>query len=188
MLQIIGGTLKRKKLKSPTGLTTRPTSSRLREALFNICQSEIEGARFLDLFAGSGSMGIEALSRGAKMALFVDHDRASIQCIRSNLKDLGLIESSRVVMGDVIAMLPKLGSFDLIYVDPPYIEKNEDVLYSAEVLKHIDKSQLLSPNGMLFIEDSKMWDPDLANLENLELVSSRKIGRSMLHQFTHQKR
>lgn len=185
MLQIIGGNLKRKRLKSPKGLTTRPTSSRLREALFNICQHEIEEARFLDLFAGSGAMGIEALSRGAKMAVFVDNDRESIQCIRSNLKDLDLVDCSRVVMGDVIAQLPKVGLYDIIYVDPPYIEKNNGISYSAEALRVIDQSEILNIDGMLFIEDSKMWDPDLDKLENLELKSSRKIGRSMLHQFIH---
>lgn len=188
MLQVIGGSLKRKKLKSPTGLSTRPTSSRLREALFNICQHDIEGARFLDLFAGSGAMGIEALSRGAKMAVFVDNDRSSIQCIQANLRDLELADSARVVKGDVLAQLPKLGSYDLIYVDPPYSEKNESISYSAEVLKIIDRSQLLNPDGILFIEDSKMWDPDLESLEKLELKSARKIGRSMLHQFVHKKR
>lgn len=188
MLQVIGGSLKRKKLKSPTGLLTRPTSSRLREALFNICQHDIEGARFLDLFAGSGAMGIEALSRGAKMAVFVDNDRSSIQCIQTNLRDLELTDSARVVKGDVLAQLPKLGSYDLIYVDPPYSEKNESISYSAEVLKIIDRSQLLNPDGILFIEDCKMWNPDLGSLEKLELKSARKIGRSMLHQFVHKKR
>lgn len=183
MLQIIGGTLKKKKLKSPKGLKTRPTSSRLREALFNICQHKIEGARFLDLFAGSGAMGIEALSRGAEMALFIDNDRESTQCIRANLKDLNLVENSRVVMENVIATLPKLGTYDIIYVDPPYIEKNDEMPYSAQVLTCVDQSELLAPGGMLFIEDSKAWDPDFESLHFLQLRSSRKIGRSMLHQF-----
>ncbi|ADI37508.1 16S rRNA (guanine(966)-N(2))-methyltransferase RsmD [Waddlia chondrophila] len=183
MLQIIGGKLKRKKLKSPKGLNTRPTSSRLRETVFDICQQEIERARFLDLFSGSGSMGIEALSRGAGSAVFVDHDRGSIRCIQENIQELGLADCARAVIGDVIKLLPKLGTFDVIYVDPPYFEKNRDFSHSAEVLKAIDQSDLLAHGGMLFIEDSRSWEPDSGSLKTLRLKSSRKVGRSMLHQF-----
>ena len=183
MLQIIGGKLKRKKIKSPKGLSTRPTSSRLRETLFNICQQEVEGARFLDLFSGSGAMGIEALSRGAGHAVFVDSDRHSIHCIQDNIKSLELTNNARVIFGDAIKLLPKLGTFDLIYADPPYLVKNEDFSYSAEVLKFVDQSNLLAVDGMLFIEDSIVWEPDIGNLKTVRLQSSRKVGRSVLHQF-----
>lgn len=183
MLQIIGGKLKKKKIKSPKGLNTRPTSSRLRETLFNICQQEVEGARFLDLFSGSGAMGIEALSRGAGNAVFVDSDRESIHCIKDNLKALEIKDSARAIQGDAIKLLPKLGTFDLIYADPPYLVKNSEFSYSSEVLKFVDQFNLLALRGMLFIEDSKEWEPDIASLQTLCLKSSRKVGRSVLHQF-----
>lgn len=183
MLQIIGGKLKRKKLNAPKGLLTRPTSSRLRETLFNICQFEVQDARFLDLFSGSGAMGIEALSRGAKSAVMVDNDRESVRCIQHNIASLELSDCARAILGEVIDQLPKLGIFDLIYADPPYLEKKGDFSYSAEVLKYVDQSNLLASGGMLFIEDSKIWEPDEQSLEKLQLKSSRKVGRSVLHQF-----
>jgi 16S rRNA (guanine966-N2)-methyltransferase len=185
MLQIIAGSLKRKKLHTPAGLLTRPTSSRLREALFNICQLEIEGARFLDLFAGSGAMGIEALSRGAESAIFVDNEKMCVQCIRKNIKELGLGDKAQVHHGDAAVLLPGLGSYDLIYVDPPYTEKNASFSFSTQLLEAIDGSSTLLKGGMLFIEDSHDWDPEMTPLTSLKLKSSRKFGRSMLHQFVH---
>lgn len=183
MLQIIGGTFKKKKLKSPKGLSTRPTSSRLREAVFNICQQEVVGSRFLDLFSGSGAMGIEALSRGADLAVFVDKDKLAVDCIRSNLKTLSLEKQARVVMGDAAAFLSQFGTYDIIYVDPPYTEKGAEICYSHQILFAIDQSQLLAAGGMLFIEEGSVWKPEVEALKSLHLKNSRKVGRSMLHQF-----
>lgn len=131
-------------------------------------------------------MGIEALSRGADRAVFVDQDKFAIQCIRSNLKALDLEKQARVVTGDVMTLISTLGTYDLIYVDPPYTEKGAQTCYSREVLLVVDRSELLAADGILFIEDSRTWEPKVKDLKTLYLKSSRKVGCSMLHQFCKQ--
>src|SRR5262249_40855980 len=107
-MRIISGIYKNRILASPKGLTTRPTSEKLRGALFNICQSYVEGAVFLDLFAGSGAMGIEALSRGAASSTFIDDDRESIRCIKANLESFHIQAQAHVLKGDVFESVDKL--------------------------------------------------------------------------------
>src|SRR5215469_14232802 len=102
-MRVIAGSLRRRTLEAPTGLATRPTSDRLRETLFNVLAPRIQGARFLDLYAGSGAVGIEALSRGAAGAVFVERSAAALKVLRSNLGRLGLENGLRVVPGSVAA-------------------------------------------------------------------------------------
>lgn len=190
-MHIIGGTLKNHAIISPKGTTTRPTSGRLRETLFNICQGYIEEARFLDLFAGSGAMGLEALSRGAAQSTFVDSDRHSIRCIQENLKTMGLDAKGKAIMGNVFAWLERLGReatpYTIIYADPPYDATMNDgsgaVSFSQRLLIMVDKLPLLEKGGMLFIEDSTNFKPDQQELSTLEPVSARRAGRSTLLQF-----
>ncbi len=182
-MRIISGSQKNKKILAPKGLSTRPTSSRLRETLFNICQNQIEGACFLDLFAGSGAIGLEALSRGAESVTFIDQDKNSIRCIQKNIKAMGFESHAKVLHGDALMWLAKLGTFDFIYVDPPYTEKNRDVSYSSEVLQMIEEREMIRPGGMLFMEESLQWKPDLDSLTRLELKNQRKVGRAQLFQF-----
>ena len=124
-MRVIGGTDRGRRLAAPKGLTTRPTAERVREALFDILGSTVTGMRVLDLFAGSGAVGIEALSRGAARAVFVERDREALCALRANLAALGVSrERARVVAGDALAALATLAHreapFDLVFVDPPY--------------------------------------------------------------------
>jgi 16S rRNA (guanine966-N2)-methyltransferase len=124
-MRVIAGTLRRRTLEAPRGLDTRPTSDRLRETLFNVLAPRIEGANFLDLYAGSGAVGIEALSRGAAHVVFVEQAQPALKVLRSNLQKLGLISGHRAEGGSVTAYLRRARadavlSFDVVFLDPPY--------------------------------------------------------------------
>ena len=124
-MRVIAGTLRRRTLEAPRGMDTRPTSDRLRETLFNVLAPRIEGASFLDLYAGSGAVGIEALSRGAGQVVFVERAQPALKVLRSNLENLGLGSGHRVEGGSVTAFLrwDRAGlvpSFDVVFLDPPY--------------------------------------------------------------------
>jgi len=181
-MRIISGLFKNRPLVTPKGLTTRPTSNKLRESLFNICQSYIQEARFLDLFAGSGAVGLEALSRGAKHATFIENDRTSAKCIRENLATLESRTQADVICGDVFAQMQRLNKagmkFDIIYADPPY-----EAEFSEKVVSLVDASNLLADGGMLFVEDSRRGHGEYATLTTLKLLSRREMGRSTLLQF-----
>lgn len=184
MLRIIGGTHRKREILMPRGDQTRPTSAQLRESFFNICQNWIEGALFLDLFAGSGAMGLEALSRGAKHVTFVEQDRYCVRTIEKNLENMGFKDRARVVQGDLIRVISHLkGPFDLIFSDPPYDLDFSGTPCSQWLLEKIDHSDLLVENGKLFIEDSKRFAPETNHLENLEYLGARKFGRSTLFHF-----
>jgi 16S rRNA (guanine(966)-N(2))-methyltransferase RsmD len=177
-MEIIAGTFKNRKILAPPGLETRPTSSRLRGSLFNICQTYIEGARFLDLFAGSGAMGIEAISRGAAWATFVENDRSAVTTIRKNVESLGIENQTSIMSGDCLQMLQRMSQheppFQIIYLDPPY-EK-----WDHQILTLIDTTDILEKGGFLFIEEAKRPGNTLTSLE---LVSERRAGRSQLFQY-----
>jgi 16S rRNA (guanine966-N2)-methyltransferase len=118
-MRVIGGEFRSRALKSVPGLDTRPTSDRLREALFSILTPRIEGAVFADLYAGTGAVGIEALSRRASRAIFVEQNRDAVRVIRDNLTSLQLTSRAQVRLGRVRAVLPKLDA-DIVFLDPPY--------------------------------------------------------------------
>lgn len=149
-MRVIAGTRKRMPLKTVAGLQTRPTTDRIKETLFNIISSDIIDGYFLDLFAGSGQMGIEALSRGAKHAVFIEKDKRAIQCIRENLTFTKFTEQADVICADVLQALSMLKDeqrFDIIFIDPPYqmgIEKR--------VLEMIYEHHLLCEDGYIIIE------------------------------------
>lgn len=186
-MYIIAGKYKNHKLDSPKGMNTRPTTNRLREALFNISQNYIEDARFLDLFAGSGAMGLEALSRGAKEVVFIDNHRESMQCIKKNLQSLNVEAKGRTIQGDVFNSILKLSAqgvkFDIIYADPPYEQEQEGQLWSQKLLNLIDQSSILEEKGYLFIEESSAVSLSTQELKELKEVSARKMGRASLLQF-----
>jgi 16S rRNA (guanine(966)-N(2))-methyltransferase RsmD len=147
-MKIIAGRLKGRRLFLPPDLSIRPTIARLRECYFDIVQDRIDGARFLDLCAGSGSVGIEAVSRGAAEVVFVELSERSLKYLRKNLAHCGIEAGVRVVRGDVAAQIPRLGRggerFDLIYFDPPYFEG----LY-AGTLAAVAGSGILAAGGLL---------------------------------------
>ena len=156
-MRIIAGKYRGRKLKSPPSLQTRPTSDRLRETLFNILAPRIEGARFLDLCAGSGAVGIEALSRGATPVTFVDRSRKMYALIETNLKLLNVGKDEiEVVSREALDFLQRRikqedGLFDVIFFDPPYALDYEEVLDCIGQ----NAEQLLSNDGMVIVEHYK---------------------------------
>ncbi len=126
-MRIIGGTLRSRTLQAPAGLATRPTSDRLRETLFNVLAPRIEGAAFLDLYAGSGAVGIEALSRGAEHVVFVERTPPALKVLRANLEKLGISRGFRVEAGSVASFLRRAKgfTFDVVFLDPPYDADDE---------------------------------------------------------------
>lgn len=119
-MRVITGSARGRRLKELEGLETRPTTGKVKEALFSAIQFDIEGRRVLDLFAGTGQLGIEALSRGAECAVFVERRRDALQVIRENLEACGMTDKARVVNGDAMSYLKSGEKFDLIFLDPPY--------------------------------------------------------------------
>jgi len=122
-MRIIAGTAKGRKLNSPKGSRTRPTSDRVREAIFSIVGELVVGARVLDLYAGTGAMGLEALSRGGRQTVFVETDRSALKCLNSNIEMCGFLSSSDVVSRSVESYVGGLNAddcFDLVFADPPY--------------------------------------------------------------------
>jgi len=151
----------------------------MRESVFNIVQHYIEDAKFLDLFAGSGAMGIEALSRGASHATFIDRDFLCVQCIRKNLESVGFAEKATIVKQDVFRAVQKLeGPFDLIYIDPPYQKDRVTSHQCHDLIDLIESHQLLSADGILFLEYSHP-----ITIEHLN-SRSREFGSSYLNQFS----
>lgn len=118
-MRVIAGEFRRRVLKTLPGLDTRPTPDRLRESLFNVLAAEIEGTVFLDAYAGTGAVGIEALSRGASRAIFLERSRAAIAVIRENLALLGVAQRAEIVQGRTLQYLPQRKA-DIVFLDPPY--------------------------------------------------------------------
>lgn len=180
MLRIIGGKFKTRVLITSKAAGLRPTTSQLREAFFNICRHEIENSSFLDLFAGSGAMGLEALSRGANEVVFAERERSSLAALRKNISTLGVEEQTQVLAMDVRKALQLLVSkgaqFDLIYADPPY-----GLNLGAMVVECVESHALLKEGGYLFIEDTALTIPPL---ENLVLLKERQLGKGRLYELT----
>lgn len=144
-MRVITGTAKGRRLKEPKGLDTRPTTDMVKETIFNIIQNDIEGRRALDLFAGTGQIGIEALSRGAAEVVFVDKSNVSVKLIRENLEHCGF--KAQVLNGDSLNYLERCGGFDLVFIDPPY-----DTTLIDKSLKIIQNIDILSQGGIIICE------------------------------------
>jgi 16S rRNA (guanine966-N2)-methyltransferase len=124
-MRVIGGHDRGRRLRAPRGLQTRPTADRVRVTLFDVIGPAVAGARVLDLFAGTGAVGIEALSRGAARVVLVERDQSALRALRANLATLGASRAAaRVLAGDVLQLLPTVGAeegtFDFVFIDPPY--------------------------------------------------------------------
>lgn len=156
-MRVIAGTARRIQLKTVPGMDTRPTTDRIKETLFNILQPELYNAHFLDLFSGSGAIGIEALSRGCRMAVFVECGREAAACIQDNLKRTNLSEHGFLLKKDVFAALEQLEKeekcFDIIFMDPPY---NMD--HEKRVLSRLRSSVLLNDETLIIVEASLETD------------------------------
>jgi 16S rRNA (guanine966-N2)-methyltransferase len=155
-MRIIGGTLRSRRLEAPAGLATRPTSDRLRETLFNVLAPRIQGARFLDLFAGSGAVGLEAHSRGAAQVDFVERNPAALAVLRKNLASLGISARFSVHAGSVEPILRRMrtdATFDLVFLDPPYDAADR---YEATLgLLGGGLANLLAPTALVIAEHRK---------------------------------
>lgn len=147
-MRVITGTARGRKLGQLQGMDTRPTTDQVKESIFNIIQFDIEGRRVLDLFAGTGQLGIECLSRGAASAVFVDRRPDAAALTRENLKLCDLTDRSRVVAGDSMEFLKAAREkYDLIFLDPPY---ETELLETA--IAHIARHDLLNVHGMMIAE------------------------------------
>ena len=144
-MRVITGIAGGRKLKSPEGEAVRPTTDQVKQAIFNILQFDLEGRRILDLFGGTGQLGIEALSRGAREAVFTDSSRTSVQLIRENLKRCGI--EGKVLQTDALSYLARGEKFDVIFIDPPY----DGGLYQA-VLERINAVDNLTEGGIIVCE------------------------------------
>jgi 16S rRNA (guanine966-N2)-methyltransferase len=178
-VRIVAGSRKGHKLSAPAGLDTRPTSDRVRENVFNLV-GPVDGARVLDLFAGSGALGIEALSRGAASAVFVEHDPEALRTIARNLDRLRLT-GARVVRGDVLRTIAQEAArgakYDLVLVDPPYGMLIE---IQPRLVRHLPP--LLAPDGLLVVESDVRTEPELP----LPVRTSRKYGQTRVTLFEAQ--
>ena len=147
-MRVISGTARGKQLKTPDGLKTRPTADRVKEALFSIIQFDIPGAKILDLFGGSGQLGIEALSRGASCAVFVDEQESACQLIRENLRRTNFPEKAHVVRSDYAVYLQGcVEKFNIVLLDPPYAET-----FLENALKLITEIDILQSGGIIVTE------------------------------------
>lgn len=171
-MRVIAGQARSLKLKAPLGEHTRPTTDRIKETLFNMLQGEIPGCFFLDLFAGSGSIGIEALSRGADQVVFVENDKNAISCIEENLAHTKLGKHTQLCKQDVFVALQALEykySFDIVFMDPPY-----NLELERRVLEYLTMSSLITEDSLIIFEAA--LDTDISYLEDLgyELIKEKK--------------
>lgn len=168
-MRVIAGTAKRLRLKAPAGEHTRPTADRIKETLFNMLRPYLDDAVFLDLFAGSGGIGIEALSRGARHAYFAENDRQAISCIQENLKATHLEERATLLRADALAALSRISEkeVDLIFLDPPYDCGHEERLLAALAGK-----PWVTENTLLVVETSLRTD--LSYIEALGFALERE--------------
>lgn len=167
-------------LKTIEGRDTRPTTDRIKETLFNMIQSEIPGAYFLDLFAGSGQIGLEAVSRGAAFAVFVENQKKAAACIQENILFTKSEKESLLLKMDVLPALRSLEGkyrFDIIFMDPPYQDMQE-----RDVIKYLKDSDLLKEEGMIIVEAAK--DTDFSYVKELGVeVKKEKIYKTNKHVF-----
>jgi 16S rRNA (guanine966-N2)-methyltransferase len=178
-MRVIAGSHRGRRLSGPQGTTLRPTSDKVREALFSILGTQVSGGRFLDLYAGTGAVGIEALSRGAIAATFVESDPKAVQLLEKNLRTCQMLDRAQVRMEQAAAFLERKnrwgGPFDVLFADPPYSALDE-----LDILFHIWRPGLLSEHAAVIIEqDSRTELP--ASINHATLVRRYVYGDTALH-------
>lgn len=169
-MRIIAGRARSLPLKTIEGNDTRPTTDRVKETLFNILNPRLSGCTFLDLYAGSGQMGLEALSRGAKAAVFVENNRKAVSCIQDNIHFTKFTEESTVMHMDVLSAIRRMegsNAFDIVFLDPPYQQGTE-----KEVLQALTDSSLITSDTLLVVEAA--LDTDFSYLEGLGYQITRE--------------
>ena len=171
-MRVIAGSARSLKLKTLEGIDTRPTTDRIKETLFNMIAPYLYDCEFLDLFAGSGGIGIEALSRGAKEAVFVEKNSKAMECIKENLKFTRLEKKGITLTKDVLNALYQLEGdkvFDYIFMDPPYNHELE-----KSVLTYLAESSLLAEEGIIIVEASKETDFDYAEDLGYNIIKEKE--------------
>lgn len=184
-MRVISGDKRHIILKTLDSLSIRPTTDKIKETLFNMIQFELNDANFLDLFAGSGAIGIEALSRGSKLAVFVEIDSLAVKVIKENLMRTKLTDKATVIKGDVDYVLPDLKidePFHIVFMDPPY---DKDLYVNP--MKIISKTNLIDEDSIIIIETSKNDDVSKVCEFGFELVKE-KIYKSNKHVFLRKTR
>lgn len=176
-MRIIGGERRKKKLMAVPGLATRPTTDRVKETLFNIIQAHIRGAFVLDLFSGTGALGLEALSRGANRCLFVDNQKNALATCRKNIAACGFEDKSTVIHWDISRNLNCLlrygGALNLVFLDPPYNKGLADL-----ALSHLIRAKALAPEALVVVEHAA-GDPPVP-ADGLTLTETRQYGTTAL--------
>ncbi|MDO4273296.1 MAG: 16S rRNA (guanine(966)-N(2))-methyltransferase RsmD [Eubacteriales bacterium] len=171
-MRVIAGKARRLNLKTVPGTDTRPTTDRIKETLFNILQPELLDCSFLDLFSGSGAIGIEALSRGAAYAVFVEKDPRACTCIRENLSFTKLSEDGKLLNMDVLQALRSLEGrepFDFIFMDPPYGKELE-----RQVLEYLESSSIADENTLVIVEADLDTDFAYAGSMGFQLLRTKE--------------
>ena len=181
-MKVISGNLKGRKLTVPRGHKVRPTGARVKEALFSILAEGVIGADVLDLFSGTGNIGVEALSRGANSSLFIENDPKTLLILEKNLRELSLINRSKVIKLDVprgLKLLHKGGAkFDIIFIDPPYIYPKIWDIFSA-----VSKYDILKEGGIVVWEHDSKKIPKL-QYGTLKMIETKKYGDTAITFFT----
>lgn len=179
-MRIIAGSARSLPLKTICGMDTRPTTDRIKETLFNMLNPYLVDCRFLDLFAGSGQIGLEAVSRGAKEAVFVENNKKAAGCIQENITFTKFTEQCTLLVKDVVSAIRQLDgreAFDLIFMDPPYGKNLE-----ADVLRELASSNLLHKDSMIVVETSLDTDLSYAQQWGYE-ITKEKIYKNNRHIF-----
>ncbi|MDE7018515.1 MAG: 16S rRNA (guanine(966)-N(2))-methyltransferase RsmD [Lachnospiraceae bacterium] len=182
-MRIIAGKARSLKLKTPKGLETRPTTDRIKETLFNMLQPYLPDSIFIDLFSGSGGIGMEALSRGARHAYFIENNKDAIACIQENLKFTKLAEDATIYKQDVLSALPGIHEkeADVIFMDPPY---GQD--FEKQVLSLLVKLPYVTDHTLIVVEALK--DMDFSYVEAMGLqITKEKCYRTNKHVFLKRK-
>ena len=181
-MRIVTGTAKGRALETLEGELIRPTGAKVKEAVFSALQFDIEGRSFLDLFAGSGQMGLEALSRGARRAVFVDSSKDAIDLVKRNAKKTGLFDASHFLVSDFRSYIRKASgkeSFNIIYIDPPYKEH-----WAKEAVRLILKAGIAAPHCIFIAESEEedIFDGDTP--KELSILKKKRYGNSYVTVFT----
>ena len=174
MIRIITGSAKGKKLLSPEGESTRPTSDRKKGAMFSAIQFDLEDRRVLDLFAGTGQLGLEALSRGAESCTFVEMDRDVMEIIKKNAKSTGFFEVCRYAVSDWRNFIRKAAGrdvYDLVFIDPPYAME-----CCTDAARRLADAKIIIPGAILVLESGEE-NIDLAAISDFEVVKSTNYGK-----------
>jgi len=178
-MRVIAGSHRGRRLSGPQGTALRPTSDKVREALFSILGTQVSGSRFLDLYAGTGAVGIEALSRGAAVVTFVESDPTAVQLLQKNLRTCQLLDRAQVRVGEAAVFLERKdwwgGPYDILFADPPYAALDE-----LDVLIHAWRPGLLSEHAAVIIEQDSHHELP-ASIDHAALVRRYLYGDTALY-------